>query len=99
MSTLSNIIADAEKIAPELVPPPAVTSNVVGVLIKHVESLVGKELDSLSEDVLGIAPPPPTEAEVQAAEEKTKLEQLEAQVSQLQTQLNVERVKAGESPA
>lgn len=91
MSTLSNIIADAEKIAPELIPPPAVTSNVVGVLIKHVEALVGKELDTLSEDVLGISPPPPTEAEVSAAADKTELERVQEQLASLTTELNAMR--------
>lgn len=53
MSSVSVLIDDAEKIAAELVPSTNLLAPVVGVLIQHVEKLVGHELTSLEDKALG----------------------------------------------
>lgn len=92
MSSLSTILADAERIAGEFVPPNSALGPVVGVLVKHVEALAGKELPVLADDILGVTVPQPTEEEQAVEAQKTELEQLREQVADLQTELNVERV-------
>lgn len=74
-NTLQNLLDDAERIVPQLVPAVNKLPEVVGVLIKQVEQIAGGELKKLEDDVLGIqttaqAPaqePPPLTGEAAAA--------------------------------
>ena len=68
MSSVSNLVEDAERIATELVPPTSFLAPVVGVLIKQVEQLAGKELPKLEDKVLGVPTPTPVVDDAAAAE-------------------------------
>lgn len=86
--SLPAILQDAEKIAADLVPPTNVLGPVVGVLIKQVEQIAGKELTNLKDSVLGVVPPvadvPPVQDQAGSpSEEQSELEQLKAQVAAL----------------
>ena len=82
MSSFTTILDDAEKIIPDLVPQTATLGPVVGVLILQVEKLVGHELGSLSDDVLGIKPPAPAEPEPTA--EQAELAALKERIAALE---------------
>lgn len=91
MSSVANVIDDAEKIAAELVPGGANLPEIVGTLILHVEKLAGGELERLTEKELGIEPPPAPAAEVSAESASAEQEK----IKELEAQLAAEKAKAG----
>jgi hypothetical protein len=83
---LQVLIADAERVAPQLVPDVNKLPALVGVIAQHLEALAGGEITALTDEALGIAPPaPPADAaasgktaEEQLAEAQAKIRELEA---------------------
>ena len=89
MSTsLENVLDDAERIAPQLVPLSTKLPEVVGVLIAHLESIAGHELTNLKDDVLGIAPDPTVQEQAPAGSAtETQLAEARAENQQLRERL------------
>jgi len=102
VASLENILADAEKIAPGLIPPAAEIANAVGVLIAHVEKIAGAELPRLADEALGVTPPPaeatgaPAYAEPAGANTERE-SQLEQRVAELEAEQKA--AKPGGGPA
>jgi hypothetical protein len=92
-SSLAVLLKDGERIAENLIPPGSSIEKVVGALILHVEQAAGSKLESLADEVLGIAPPQAT-----AAEEES-LSQLEVENAELRKQIAGEQGAAPIDPA
>jgi hypothetical protein len=60
MSSFENVLADAQKIAPGLVPSEQQIAGALGVVIAHLEQFADKELPRLADELLGVAPAAPT---------------------------------------
>jgi len=66
-TSLANLVDDAERLDPNLVPSAQELAGVVGVLVKQVEGIVGHVLPPLAADALGLEPAPAAQAPPAAA--------------------------------